>query len=139
MFSDIAANPIVEHVTSTLFGSGAFNSFYNGNTNTPNSETQPLHMDTGHLWHNLNPSHPTHMVVVNISPIDTTEENGAVELWPGTHLIGDVGRAFLQKTRRSGAPKYRPSAEPRRKARFSSATCGSGTGVYRTAPTRYGI
>lgn len=113
VFPDVAANPIVEHVTSSLFGSGAFNSFYNGNTNTPGSETQPLHMDTGHLWPNRNPSHPTHMVVVNISPLDTTEENGAVELWPGTHLIGDVGRGVSpedEAKRRAEVPPVRGTA-----------------------------
>ena len=90
IFPDVVANPIVEHVSITLLGEGAFNGFYNGNTNTPGSTQQSLHMDTGHLWPNLNPSHPAASVVVNIPMIDVTEERGAIELWPGTHLVGDV-------------------------------------------------
>ena len=114
VFPDVVANPIAEQVTERLFGGGGFfNSFYNGNTNTPGSETQPLHMDTGHLWPGRNPSHPPHMVVVNICLMDTTEENGAVELWPGTHLIGDVGRGVpeeAQEKRREISPPVRGAA-----------------------------
>ena len=87
LFTDIVSNPIVEHLSITLLGEGAFNGFYNGNTNSPGSTQQGLHMDAGHLWPNLNPSHPTVSVVVNIPTIEVTEAEGAIELWPGTHLI----------------------------------------------------
>jgi ectoine hydroxylase-related dioxygenase (phytanoyl-CoA dioxygenase family) len=107
IFSDIVANPIVEHVSTTLLGEGAFNGFYNGNTNTPGSTQQNLHMDTGHLWPNLNPSHPTASVVVNIPMIDVTEERGAIELWPGTHLAGDVSRR-LDEVTEEAQRKVRP-------------------------------
>ena len=39
LFPDIVANPIVEHVSISLLGEGAFNGFYNGNTNTPGPYT----------------------------------------------------------------------------------------------------
>ena len=107
IFSDIVANPIVEHVSTTLLGEGAFNGFYNGNTNTPGSTQQNLHMDTSHLWPNLNPSHPTASVVVNIPMIDVTEERGAIELWPGTHLDGDVSR-HLDEVTEEAQRKVRP-------------------------------
>lgn len=107
IFSDIVANPIVEHVSTTLLGEGAFNGFYNGNTNTPGSTQQNLHMDTSHLWPNLNPSHPTASVVVNIPMIDVTEERGAIELWPGTHLAGDVSRR-LDEVTEEAQRKVRP-------------------------------
>jgi ectoine hydroxylase-related dioxygenase (phytanoyl-CoA dioxygenase family) len=86
IFADIVANPFVVQVTRELLGEGLYNSFYNGNTNSPGSGTQPLHRDSGHLWPAQKVAHPTASVVVNISPMDVTEENGAVELWPGTHL-----------------------------------------------------
>ena len=92
IFPDIGANPITNHLTTALLGAGAYNSFYNGNTNCPGSGTQPLHMDTGHLWPDMNPSHPTATVVVNFGLRDVTADDGAIELWPGTHLVGDVGR-----------------------------------------------
>ena len=86
VFREIVANPFVIQVNTALLGEGIFNSFYNGNTNCPGSDTQPLHRDGPHLWPGHEPAHPTACVVVNISPLDVTEENGAVELWPGTHL-----------------------------------------------------
>ena len=86
VFREIVANPFVIQVNTALLGEGIFNSFYNGNTNCPGSGTQPLHRDGPHLWPGHKPAHPTACVVANISPLDVTEENGAVELWPGTHL-----------------------------------------------------
>ena len=86
VFREIVANPFVIQVNTALLGEGIFNSFYNGNTNCPGSGTQPLHRDGPHLWPGHEPPHPTACVAVNISPHDVTAENGAVELWPGTHL-----------------------------------------------------
>ncbi len=76
---------MVIQVTTALLDEGIFNSFYNGNTNCPGSGTQPLHRDGPHLRPGHEP-HPTACVEVSISPLDVTEGNGAVELWPGTHL-----------------------------------------------------
>ena len=86
VFPDIVANPFVIQVTTALLGGGISNNLYTGNTNCPGSQTQPLHRDGNSLWPGIEPAHPTARVVVNISPHDTTEENGAVELWPGTHM-----------------------------------------------------
>ena len=86
IFRDIVANPYVVQVTKRLLGPGLYNNFYNGNTNCPGSTTQPLHRDGAHLWPDQEVAHPTTEVVVNISPQETTEENGSVELWPGSHL-----------------------------------------------------
>lgn len=86
IFKDIVANPYVIQVTKELLGAGVYNNFYNGNTNCPGSGIQPLHRDGDHLWQNQKVAHPTAEVVVNISPQDTMEENGSVELWPGSHL-----------------------------------------------------
>ena len=112
---DIVANPFVIQVTQALLGEGLFNSFYNGNTNSPGSVTQPLHMDGRHLWGGLKVAHPTASVVVNISPMDVTEENGSVELWPGSHLDTrpDGGRIDerIEEARREIAPPIRGSAK----------------------------
>ena len=86
IFRDIVSNSFVIQVTKSVLGEGMFNSFYNGNCNCPGSETQPLHPDHPHLWPNMEVAHPAASLVVNICLVETTEENGAVELWPGSHL-----------------------------------------------------
>lgn len=86
IFRDIVSNPFVIQVTKGVLGDGLFNSFYNGNCNCPGSGTQPLHPDQPHLWPNLEVAHPASSLVVNICLVKTTEENGAVELWPKSHL-----------------------------------------------------
>lgn len=87
IFRDIVANPFAIQVTHALLGDGLYNRFYNGNANCPGSGTQPLHADGPHLWPNMATAHPPASVIINVSPVDTTEENGATEIWPGTHMI----------------------------------------------------
>ena len=86
VFRDVVANPFVCQVTRALLGSGAFNDYLGGNTNVPGSGLQPVHVDDGQLWPHLHAAHPPARLVVNVALDDTTEENGAIELWPGTHL-----------------------------------------------------
>lgn len=109
IFNDIVANPYVVQVTKELLGPGVYNNFYNGNTNCPGSGTQPLHRDGDHLWPHQEVAHPAAEVVVNISPQGTTEENGSVELWPGSHL--DVSGRHIddahEAERREIAPPIR--------------------------------
>ena len=114
VFPDIVANPFVVQVTQELLGAGVYNSFYNGNTNCPGSGTQPLHRDGGHLWPGLEAAHPPASVVVNVSPMDVSEENGSVELWPGTHLVTSVEGQIdeqAEEARRRIAPPVRGSAK----------------------------
>lgn len=115
IFSDIVANPFIVQVTRELLGEGLYNSFYNGNTNSPGSGLQPLHRDGGQLWPAQKVAHPTASVVINISPMDVSEANGAVELWPGTHLevtpaTGAVD-ARTEAARREVAPPIRGCAK----------------------------
>lgn len=110
---DIVANPYVIQVSHALLGDGLFNNFYSGNTNCPGSGTQPLHRDSDHLWPGLEQAHPAAQVVVNVSPHDVSEENGGVELWPGTHRIADVGSVIDAETeaeRRAVVPPVRGTA-----------------------------
>lgn len=87
VFSDIVANPFAIQVSKAILGEGAYNLFFNGNANCPGSGTQPLHGDAPHLWQDMTTAHPTVSLVVNVSLVDVTEENGATELWPGTHRV----------------------------------------------------
>ncbi len=86
VFRDVVANPFVCQVTRELLGPGAFNDYLSGNTNIPGSGLQPVHVDDGQLWPDLQVAHPPARLVVNVALGDTTAENGAIELWPGTHL-----------------------------------------------------
>ncbi len=86
IFRDVVANPFVCQVTSTVLGPGAYINGISGNTNVPESQLQPVHVDEGQLWPDLETAHPAARLVVNVALDDTTEENGAIELWPGTHL-----------------------------------------------------
>ena len=112
IFKDIVANPYVVQVTKALLGPGVYNNFYNGNTNSPGSTTQPLHRDGSHLWPDEEIAHPTAEVVVNISPQDTMAENGSVELWPGSHLVVSGRRIEEEEeeARREICPPTRGSA-----------------------------
>lgn len=86
VFRDVVANPFVCEVTRAVLGSGAFNDCLTGNTNIPGSGLQPVHVDDGQLWPHLSVAHPPVRLVVNVALSATTEDNGAIELWPGTHL-----------------------------------------------------
>ena len=85
VYSDIVANPAVEQLIAAVLGERAFLSLYSGNTNLPGSEQQPTHADVGHGTSSHERDHPRTMCV-NIPLVETTEANGSIELWPGTHL-----------------------------------------------------
>ena len=86
VFRDILANPLVCQVTSQLLGQEAYLNEISGNSNLPGSQAQPVHVDEGQLWPRLREAHPPARLAVNIPLRATTEENGAIELWPGSHL-----------------------------------------------------
>lgn len=78
-FRDVLANPWATQLTSSVLGSGAFFGFptYSCNVNCPGSEAQPVHYDPA----------PPMTLAVNIALRDVDENNGAIELWPGTHRV----------------------------------------------------
>ncbi|MYA04773.1 MAG: phytanoyl-CoA dioxygenase family protein [Caldilineaceae bacterium SB0664_bin_22] len=111
VFRDIVANPFAVQVTHGILGEGLYNRFYNGNTNCPGSQMQPLHTDAAPLWPNLRTAHPPVSLVVNVSLVDVTEDNGSTELWPGTHLLslGGARRVDIETEtqRRAEVPPVR--------------------------------
>lgn len=87
VFPGITANPFAIQVSKAILGKQAYLAFHNGNTNCPDSVHQAVHVDNGHLWPNHPMASPPYSLVVNISPMDCSSANGAVELWPGTHML----------------------------------------------------
>ena len=85
LFTEILANPFACAV-STAVHRKFFNSTYMGLAIMPGTPAQPLHADHGQLWPDLKEAHPPVSLIVNTPITDVNEENGAIELWPGTHL-----------------------------------------------------
>lgn len=113
VFSDIVANPFAIQVTTALLGAGVYNRFYSGNTNCPGSQKQPLHRDGPPLWPQMKVAHPSASLIINVSLIDVTAENGGTELWPGTHLETSVHQhvdADAEAQRREMSPPIRATA-----------------------------
>ncbi len=62
---------------------------YGCNSTAPGSDIQWIHRDSGQLFPELPFALPVTSIVVNIPLVDFTVENGATEVWPGSHLIID--------------------------------------------------
>jgi hypothetical protein len=97
---DIFANPVAVSVARALLGHGIQLSLYTGNTMLGHTAgAQPVHWDEFQLWPDLPQAPPAASLTVNIPLVDVNVENGALELWPGTHhdvRSGDrVGEGLL--------------------------------------------
>ena len=90
---DLIANPLIEHVVSGVLGSAAWLGFYNGNVNLPGSGFQPLHFDRPFSWKSEAAAAeddqtwppPTTTLSCSVALTDITKDNGATEIYPGTH------------------------------------------------------
>jgi hypothetical protein len=93
LYADIVANPIALAVANDLLGPVQL-ALYTGNTMLGGTiDQQPVHWDYPQLW----PAVPADMALpapqltVNIPLQDVRVENGALEVWPGTHLDNRSG------------------------------------------------
>lgn len=116
MFDEVAMNRYVINICTALYDEQPHLTFYNGNTNCPGSTTQHLHMDGVHRTQEPDPVEPTFSVVVNIPPGPMNEANGAIQLWPGSHMIrpwnAERGVSPEQQDERSQiAPPLQPCTE----------------------------
>jgi hypothetical protein len=118
LFDDVLVNPFVIAVTSAVLGPRIKNVMYGGNTALPSDHRQPVHVDVGHLWpvEVLEGPHPAAQLVVNVATVDVSPENGATELWPGTHRELGVGLGddikispHALETRRGISPPIQPT------------------------------
>ncbi|OKL57190.1 hypothetical protein UA08_07334 [Talaromyces atroroseus] len=81
IFQDILANPFAVQVVECLFGPRPALRFYSANTAFKAENRQPVHVDVNFDF----PKIPWGYAV-NINLIDTKPENGATEVWLGSHL-----------------------------------------------------
>lgn len=91
--SELVANLLIEQVVAAVLGRGAWLGFYSGNVNLPGSVHQPLHYDRPFSWRTKEKAKqdgqgwppPTTTLSCSIALADLSEENGATEIYPGTH------------------------------------------------------
>ena len=118
-------------------GPDFFCTFYNTNTQWPHSGIQHVHRDFDHLFPGFPVALPIIQVIVNIPLTDFTLENGATEVWPGSHLIVDEipndNEAFEERAKT--LPSVRTTVFGR--ARSSCGTCAPGIAACPTGPTRF--
>ncbi len=90
MDARIIDNPFSMQILKAAMGEKIFAYLpYGCNSTVPGSETQWIHRDSGQLFPELPFALPVSTIVVNIPLVDFTVENGATEVWPGSHLIVD--------------------------------------------------
>ena len=90
---ELIANPMIESVVAAVLGRGAWLGFYSGNVNLPGSVHQPLHYDRPFSWRTREKAEkdgqnwppPTTTLSCSVALTALSEENGATEIYPGTH------------------------------------------------------
>jgi hypothetical protein len=112
LFRDILMNPIIAAVLGELMGREVSCGMYSSNVTMPGLGEQELHVDMAPHHEGDDLSGPCECVVVNFPLVDFTLENGATELWPGTHrLMREPGDMWvsqrLQDARRVSTPPLR--------------------------------
>ena len=90
MDSRIIDSPFAMPIMKAVMGEKIFAYLpYGCNATVPGSDTQWIHRDSGQLFPELPFALPVSTIVVNIPLVDFTVENGATQVWPGSHLIID--------------------------------------------------
>lgn len=93
----IIAHPLAVQIMEAVMGKDIFSYLpYGCNTAWPGSPVQWIHRDSAHLFPELPYALPPATMVVNIALTDFTEENGATEVWPGSHLIVDTDPEIIE-------------------------------------------
>ncbi|KAH8749982.1 hypothetical protein BGZ57DRAFT_775717 [Hyaloscypha finlandica] len=82
MFKDVCCNPFATAILSGMLGPRLVLHYANGNTALRATGRQPVHSDCEF-------EHPTFpfAMVININLVDTSPENGATEVWIGSHHV----------------------------------------------------
>lgn len=119
MYTDIWANPIACAIIKAMLGPEIVCHYANGNTALKATGRQPVHSD-------IDKPHPLYPFakIINIALCDVAAENGATEVWPGSHRdscidqhtsqAGEAGLAIkpsLVEERRRHSPPVQPSTK----------------------------
>ncbi|RDW89813.1 phytanoyl-CoA dioxygenase family protein [Aspergillus mulundensis] len=80
IFQDVVANPFAVQVVECMFGPRPSLRFYSANTAFKAEDRQPVHVDVDFDF----PKVPWGYAI-NINLVETTPENGATEVWLGSH------------------------------------------------------
>lgn len=91
VFADVLANPLAVQVSELAVGISVQLTLLNANSILPCAQAQRLHRDQGNLWKDMEQSHRPWNIAVHVPLSNTTAENGATEVWPGTHRLAHVG------------------------------------------------
>ncbi|KAH8893468.1 hypothetical protein GQ53DRAFT_793602 [Thozetella sp. PMI_491] len=112
IFQDIVANPWASEITKNILGPHPVVRFYSANTAFKATARQPVHMDVSFDFPKLPFGY-----CLNINLVDTSPENGATEVWLGTHTdasqalldAGSAVRPEVVEARRKISPPIQPS------------------------------
>lgn len=85
MFNDVWCNPFAAAILAGMLGPRPVVHYANGNTALKATGRQPVHSDC-EFSHPLFPF----AMVININLSDTSPENGATEVWVGSHHVSTV-------------------------------------------------
>lgn len=86
----IVSNPIAMSVIERILGQDCKCVYFASDTPMPGSDYQNVHCDNMPLFQDLSVALPAYSLVFNVPLVDTTDENGPLEIWPGgTHLTPD--------------------------------------------------
>ncbi|KAJ5662325.1 uncharacterized protein N7477_009941 [Penicillium maclennaniae] len=129
IFEDVIANPFATSVIECMLGPDPALRFYSANTAFKATGRQPVHIDIDFEM----PKVPF-AFCVNVNLVETSEENGATEVWLGTHLEtdrdvvdresehGGVKEDLLEQRRRT-CPGIQPGL-PKGRWLFGISDCG---------------
>ncbi|MBA3846088.1 MAG: phytanoyl-CoA dioxygenase family protein [Planctomycetes bacterium] len=96
LFADVMGNRFAVAVLEGVMGREVVCGAYTSNINGPGAPEQELHIDNAARTADDPGDYPTRCMIVNIPLIDFTAENGATELWPGTHVIpAEIGTRWI--------------------------------------------
>lgn len=85
LFSDVVANKFAASVIECIMGPNPTLRFFSANTAFKAEARQPPHIDVAFEY----PDIPFGFAV-NVNLVDTSPENGATEVWPGSHLVPEI-------------------------------------------------
>lgn len=91
IFEDIIANPFATSVIESIIGPHPTMRFYSANTAFKATERQPVHIDI-----DFDMPRMPFAYCVNVNLVETSPENGATEVWLGSHI--DTDQSVLDQT-----------------------------------------